>query len=204
MSDRSMPMDRSLILYSGKRMAPAARQRPEARPTGKESMVTEFRRSPSYPQLLIGEDGSVIGPSGRQLRLFPNKQGYLRINVYERVDGVPKWKQLSVHILVCEAFHGPKPEWAELVAHADGVPGNAHAENLRWATYKENEADKRQHGRSLLGERHHQAKLSPEDARQIRADRAAGTPLRTLSERYGVGLSQVSRIARGESWGHLP
>lgn len=133
------------------------------------------------------------------LRQQADKAGYLYVNVYEP----RKWRRPAVHKLVCEVFHGPRPEWADLVAHVDGNPANNRADNLRWATYAENEADKRHHGRALLGERHHQARLTAEQVIAMRAERARGDSLSTLVGRYGVGMSQVQRIVNGKSWRHL-
>lgn len=90
--------------------------------------VTEERIVPSYPRLRVRADGTVIGYRGRPLKAFPNKLGYMRVTL--PMPG-KRWKQVSVHSLICEAFHGPKPEWADVVAHTDGNPGNASAANLR-------------------------------------------------------------------------
>lgn len=164
------------------------------------SALLPLRSVPSYPQFQVSEDGKVTGPSGRELRAFPDVRGYLRVNAYEAGKG---WKQLGVHRLVCEAFHGAQPAWADLVAHGDGNPSNNRADNLRWATYLENEQDKRDHGRAMLGERHHQAKLTADDVLAIRTARDAGSTLQSLADRFGIGLSQASRIVRRLSWGHI-
>lgn len=60
---------------------------------------------------------------------------------------------VSVHILVCEAFHGPRRLGLE-VAHNDGNRLNASATNLRWATRLANIADKWLHGTMPGGGRH--------------------------------------------------
>src|SRR5260221_14355915 len=39
----------------------------------------------------------------------------------------------KVHILVCNAFHGPKPSPDHEVAHGDGDSMNNRSGNLRWA-----------------------------------------------------------------------
>ena len=53
------------------------------------------------------------------------------------------------HRLVCEAFHGPAPEGYE-VRHLNGVRDDNRAENLRWGTRAEQEADKVRHGTRVL------------------------------------------------------
>jgi hypothetical protein len=47
-------------------------------------------------------------------------------------------RNMKVHRLVCEAFHGPPPFEAAIVMHIDDDPANNRPENLKWATQKEN------------------------------------------------------------------
>ncbi len=162
--------------------------------------MPEFRRVPSYPGFVVTDEGAVIGPSGRELQHFPNKRGYRRVNVYL---GSGRWRQVSVHTLVCEAFHGPQPTGAVLVAHGDGNPANNRADNLRWASYRDNEADKRAHGRALIGERHHQAVLSAEQVREIRQRRSAGESGASLAREFGVTPTTICAIHLRKSWRHL-
>ena len=55
------------------------------------------------------------------------KDGYRTV----RING----KDRYVHILVCEAFHGPKPSGKTItVDHKDRNRSNNRADNLRWAT----------------------------------------------------------------------
>ncbi len=51
------------------------------------------------------------------------------------------------------------------------------------------------------GERHGNARLTAEQVRAIRQDRAAhDTPFRELAERYSVAVGTIGRILRRESW----
>ncbi len=51
------------------------------------------------------------------------------------------------------------------------------------------------------GERHGNARLTAEQVRAIRRDRAAhDTAFHVLAERYGVSVSTVGRVLRRESW----
>lgn len=106
-------------------------------------------------------------------------------------------RQVHVHQLVCEAFHGPAPTAAHEVAHNDGNRANNHASNLRWATHQENEADKRAHNTAPVGERHGMSKLDWNAVREIR--RAAGTH-EELARQYGVTRRTVGRIRNGLLW----
>jgi hypothetical protein len=107
----------------------------------------------------------------------------------------------TVHKLVCLAFHGPRPSSDHVVAHWDGDGWNNRADNLRWATYAENEADKRRHGTDAGGERNPSVKLTAEQVAEIRSstDRARGYCGR-LAEQYGVSRTQISAILTGRAW----
>lgn len=70
-------------------------------------------------------------------------RGYRRVSLM--VDG--KSKTFGVHRLVCLTFHGEPPSAAHQAAHTrDPNPGNNAADNLRWATPRENASDQLVHG----------------------------------------------------------
>ena len=159
-----------------------------------------YAAPPSYPRLRVGDDGTVIGPSGRELALMPDRDGYLRVSIYL---GDQKWKRVGVHFLVCEAFHGPRPTPEHHAAHGNGDHTDNRSVNLAWKTPEENEADKVLHGTRARGESHGTAVLTEADIPVIRAERAARVPLRVLANRYGVSMSTISNIALGKNWGHV-
>lgn len=78
--------------------------------------------------------------SGQVLRQQPHIAVYPQVKLSKNGRIVNRF----VHVLVCEAFHGPRPDEMQ-AAHYDGDRNNARAENLRWATRAENEADKLRH-----------------------------------------------------------
>lgn len=162
--------------------------------------MSERRKSPTYQGFWVSEDGSIVGPSGKILSPMLDPEGYQRISVYL---GARRWKRVPVHAMVCEAFHGPRPTPKHLVAHGDGNPANNRADNLRWATYAENEADKRAHGRSLIGERHHQAKLTEQQVREIRARHGAGEQQKTLAAEFEVATYAIWSIVHRRTWRHV-
>lgn len=51
----------------------------------------------------------------------------------------------AVHLLVAEAFLGPRPEPTHQARHLNGVADDNRAENLRWGTASENQLDRREH-----------------------------------------------------------
>lgn len=158
--------------------------------------VPILRPWPSYPRVLVSPDGTLIGPSGRPLSPFPDKDGYPRINVYR---GQKKWSQHSVHVIVCETFHGPRPPGMQ-VLHGDGDPWNVAAGNLRWGTQKENESDKVDHDRRAWGVRHGMHRLTEDDVRAIRASSESSG---ALSLRYGVTPDHIGSIRARRCWRHI-
>ena len=161
-------------------------------------MFMQIKRVPSWPKFHAREDGRIVGPSGRVLKAFPDPRGYYRVNYFD----AGKWTQIGVHFLVCEAFHGPRPAGYH-VAHGDGDRSNNTPRNLRWATPQENEADKIRHGTALIGERHHQAKLTEVSVLEIRRRRDSGEPLGTIATDFGVSKECISSITNRKTWRHL-
>lgn len=111
-----------------------------------------------------------------------------------------------VHRLVCFGFIGPRPDGHE-VAHSNAVRTDNRRCNLRWATKKENGADKVRHGNSLQGSRHTEAKLTEEAAIEILATRGmkrSGNRTRAICQKYGISVANFYRV-RGnpKSWAHL-
>jgi phosphoglycolate phosphatase-like HAD superfamily hydrolase len=112
-------------------------------------------------------------------------------------------KTLLVHRLVCAAFHGLSQSGRNHVAHFDGSRDNNRADNLRWASPKENAADRRRHDRDMPGERHVLSKLSAEQVKLIRAAHGPrGSGVR-LAREYGVTPTLISRIVRRRTWKHV-
>lgn len=137
------------------------------------------------------------------LKPWLNKQtGYLQV-------GLGRGERSTVHRLVCAAFHGPQPNEDQCqVAHGDGDRLNNRAENLRWASRRENGADAVRHGTSPLiqyrggqrGEKHPMARLSEIQIKEIRAKCPDGKARLAVAEEYGISRNHLWRILRGASW----
>lgn len=157
--------------------------------------MTTYQQVPSHPGFRAGSDGTIVGPTGRVRRSWLTNSGYLHLQPRYRSSDV------YVHVMVCEAFHGPRPTGME-VAHYDGDRLNNRPDNLRWATHQDNEADKIRHDRVAHGERNGHAKLTSDQVAGLRSSRSGGATLRTLAARYDISVMQVSRISRGLNWSH--
>jgi hypothetical protein len=105
----------------------------------------------------------------------------------------------AVHVLVLEAFIGPRPKGC-VACHNDGSRTNNALTNLRWDTYEGNERDKLRHGTHMRGTRNHVAKLTEEDVLKIRA---SDEKQQALADRYGVTQVCISRIKLRKVWAWL-
>lgn len=161
-------------------------------------VVADF---PDYAVSNLGrvrrETDSPYTRAGRILRQVW-RGGYLCARLCQRVGTA---KQRSVHILVCEAFYGPRPSPRHEAAHWDGHPINCKLSNLRWATKKENAADRDRHGHTVRGKRAlKRPKLSDEQARHIRLRLRSGERQAKLASEFNVSQSTVSLIGSGRTW----
>jgi hypothetical protein len=128
-------------------------------PTTKESTVSDvtWLPAPKCPNYEISSDGRIrsidrtVKYKNGGERKFPSRErktflvkGYPHLTI--RVDG--KKRNFYVHLLVCEAFHGPRPSPMHEARHLNGDPTDNRAENLSWGTKSENAQDGIRHGRN--------------------------------------------------------
>ena len=161
-----------------------------------DGVEIEYRPSLTHPEYLAGSDGSIIGKSGRLLRLQLNPKGYLSFQA--QVDG--RGVRAYAHIAVCEAFQGGRPEGKE-VAHLNGDAGDNRPDNLAWKTRAENHADKRGHGTHVQGEAIGWAKLTEADVREIR--KLDHLPTTIVGRMYNVTPASITHIRSGRNWKHV-
>ncbi len=105
------------------------------------------------------------------------------------------------HRLVCVWYHGEPPSEHHQAAHGCGRSRCVNPRHLRWATPKENNADKIIHGTAPYGEDCHQARLTNQEAADIRAEYAqGGVTHRELGERYGVHKATIALVVNGKTY----
>lgn len=94
----------------------------------------------------VSNHGSVMslqpGFVGKILRCWTDPEGYVHATL--ELNGTKVRR--AVHQLVAEAFLSPQPSPLHEIAHFDGNPANNADDNLRWATKKQNYADRVRHG----------------------------------------------------------
>lgn len=141
----------------------------------------------------ISNMGSVrVGTKSITLR--SNGRGYFRFMTRNRKD-------VSIHRAVAKLFVSGETIERNEVAHTNGKSSDNRASNLKWATRKENEHDKKGHGTVARGESHGATYLKPYHILGIRQEWELGYGSQVLiAKRYGTSRSLVGRVVRNEAW----
>lgn len=140
-----------------------------------------------------------IGPGGRIMASKPIKPGLSSYGYWQ--IGL-RGKTTRVHVVVAEAFHGPRPRGA-VCRHLNGDKLDNRAENLAWGSHADNEADKRAHGRDPSGGRNPKAKINDETARLILCYALGGERNKEISARLNVPYPTVRSITSRQKWSHI-
>lgn len=118
----------------------------------------EWRVVPSCPDYAVSNEGGVRRETptrgarvGLLLKPYVMNKGYLVVDM--ALGRHRSRTRRTVHSLVAEAFIGPRPDGC-YVLHIDGSRTNNGAENLRYGTPSENNADTVRHGRLSCGAEH--------------------------------------------------
>ncbi len=126
---------------------------------------------------------------------------YGRINVGSLLRG--NLRQFLAHRIALEVKlgrHLPKKIGA---LHSCDNPKCCNPDHLFTGTQAENMHDSVRKKRHARGIKNGHAKLTEDDVLEIRHLRNSGTPLKELSERFGVVESNISSIAKRRKWRHI-
>jgi hypothetical protein len=159
---------------------------------------------PGHPGYYCDANGIIYSTKRGEARVLKSKiarTGYEQVPLSLGQRG--RYRHALVHRLVLETFQGPAPEgWT--CNHKNGNRSDNRLSNLEWMSRVENERHARTVlGKKLYGHYHPGSKLTPNDVVEIRALKASGSTYNELSKRFGVGISQLARIVKGEKWGHI-
>lgn len=138
--------------------------------------------------VLSYRSGSSRDGSRLRLRTTPLR-GYPAVTI--RYDDGSK-RNVCVHVLVAEAFLGPRPAGLQ-VRHRDDDKQNARASNLVYGTQLENMADAIRNGKAVRGERHGMSKLSDQERAAVAV--SAGS-LTEVARFFGVTKQRVWQLRR--------
>lgn len=129
-------------------------------------------------------------------------------------------KLVPAHRMALFLETGQWPEKGQVVMHSCDHPWCQNPRHLSIGTDADNMRDRDRKGRSatgvrhgsqthpesnhgLLGEEHHQAKLTADNVREIRASYLVAETQAELAKRFGVHQNQISRIVNRQSWRHI-
>lgn len=172
--------------------------------TGYEGLyeVSDQGRVRSMDRVLNMRCGGLRAIKGRLLSPGRQASGHEFVSLWK--NGQPKTQR--VHRLVLIAFAGPPGE-AQECAHCDGDPRNNTLRNLRWASRKENCADRELHGAQPRGSRHGMASLTESDVLKIRAEyKREGyhkSNAKILATRYGTTYKNILQVLSCKTWVHV-
>lgn len=168
--------------------------------------VSNLGRVKSLARTRNGRWGNKLPVPEIILKQKKNRGGYMCVHLRTNKESHP-----TVHRLVAIAFI-ENPENKQTVNHLDGCKTNNIVENLEWATISENTKHAIETGlytppnikeHTRYGVDSHSCKLTEDDVKQIRKLRSMGSTYSSISNEYGIGITQVSRICKGESWSWL-
>jgi hypothetical protein len=169
-----------------------------------------YRDVPAFPGYRAGDDGSVWT---RWERYYPTGQS--KLGVRYRIG--ERWRRMKtrtvskyghqdvqlrrdgaghhclVHRLVLEAFVGPCPGGMEC-AHENGIGSDNRLENLRWATKKDNHADRWRHGTMPVGEKAYNHKLTASVRVEVLDLWANGLTKAEIGRQVGLSRRSVLRV----------
>ncbi len=142
----------------------------------------------------ISNYGDVKGKRHTILKPQLDIHGYYFVNLYK--DRV--MKSYRIHKLMGINFI-PNPNNYTEMNHIDGNKLNNHIDNLEWCTHSMNMQHAVQNGLRLLGENHHQAKLTQSNVDYIRSHyipRDQNFGARALGRKFGVQSTQISNVVK--------
>ncbi|AHC56576.1 hypothetical protein JJJA_0060 [Achromobacter phage JWDelta] len=128
--------------------------------------------------------------------------------IYHRVtltDASGNRVDRKVHLLVLEAFRGPRPAPEMDGCHRDGNAHHNELSNLYWGTKRENAQDRVDHGTQVRGDTHPLSVLTEQQVMEIKQalptwKRGMG---RTFAKRFGVCESAITSVKLGRTWSHV-
>ena len=152
----------------------------------------------SVDRRVTGADGKTYFFHSHPIKRHLDRDGYARARLCRPGESVTA----QVHVLVCEAFHGPRPGRDAEVCHANDIRDDNRPENLSWGTRQSNCAEMAERN-GVEGEKHHRAKVTAFQAFMLRELPHYRGIHSDLAARFGVSRGTISGIRGGYNWGWL-
>lgn len=168
---------------------------------GKDLLAPQQIASPGVPWQWLREHVDFHGGECLTWPFGRSSDGYARISS-RRHKGDSS--STSAHIEMCRLAHGEPPSPTHQAAHScgNGHLGCVHPDHLRWATAKENQHDRIEHGTHMFGELMPWAKLTEAAVLEIRSLPTTMT-LDEIAPIYGVTRSTIHHVRTRKTWRHL-
>ena len=141
------------------------------------------------------------------IKSHKNRKGYPQIQM---ANDLGQTKTVSLHKIICIAFHGERPTPTHHVNHIDGDKGNNNASNLEWVTPQEN----MDHFFDVLGGEkktprgygsHKTAIFTDDQIRTIRGMGKAGVSAAKIIELLGFDchIATITCMVSGKHYAHV-
>lgn len=158
----------------------------------------------------INERGEVWSEKyNRQIRIWPDRDGYLRTTLMVVDGSSTKRRNFPVHRLVLMTFN-PVPDMMNLqVNHIDNNRLNPNLDNLEWVTAQENVRHMMKQNRGRVqrqnGENNLQSILTENEVKEIiQILLLPNRPTyKYIGRLYGVDAETIGAIKRKVNWTHL-
>lgn len=144
----------------------------------------------NYPNYLISDNGEVFNQRTKQMmKQHKDKDGYLVLNLSH--NGIKKAHK--VHRLVAQTYI-PNPSNLDTVNHINHNKEDNTVDNLEWLSNKDNATEGANSYTRHKGEKATAAKLSMEQAKDIRAQASLGISRKELASIYGVTTATIGNV----------
>lgn len=154
-----------------------------------------WKAVPGASRYEVSDHGRVCSTRRSKPRIltpYRSPKGYLILQI---VTDEGTRRGVRVHVLVLEAFVGPRPA-GQQTRHLDGDPGNNHLSNLRWGTMSENAFDIVRHGRHNSARKTHCPQGHPYDEANTRLRPSGWRACRECARRDGAKHDALRRRRR--------
>lgn len=166
----------------------------------------ELREIPNFPNYYAGSDGEIYSRNYKKnhipkefRKLTPGRQRLnYKIVCLKTDDG--KRHMCRVHVLVCTAFHGERPEGLQC-SHLDDDKENNTPQNLTWETDKQNKRRKFENGRGKEGFTHPYAKFKTlEECEKLVKMISSGMTKKQIASQLGCSPQVITDFRRNRTY----
>ncbi len=157
----------------------------------------------SLPRCVGARFGGTRIRKPKILAQFVYKKEYWKVRLTD-ASGIQTMRK--VHLLVAQAFLGPRPE-GMYTLHRDDDRSRNCLSNIYYGTPRQNALDAVVNGKQKpgisLGEKHGSSRLKERDIPEILALRTAGVTFKGIAAKIGVAEMTIQDVCKGKNWGWL-